>query len=341
MSVKAYILRRLVLMIFILFGMTVITFVVARVVPSDPAATYVGGLARPADIARARVTLGLNRSLWVQYGIYVKDLVTGNWGISLVSKRPVLSDIGHFLPVSLQLIILAMVLATCSGILVGVIAGRHRGSLIDNAVRPLSIVGVSFPAFGIAIVLQLLFCRLLNVLPVAGKVGLMVAEQHPITHITGLDLVDSLVTGNLTGFWDALRHTVLPVLAVAAYPGGVIMRMTRSTTIETLNQEYVRMHKAMGLSMRKITFKYALKNALGPVTTVAGIEFAYALVGTFLVEVVFSYPGLGMYTVNAVMSLDYPVVLGTTIFVATMYIVVNLLVDLCVAWLDPRIILGR
>lgn len=335
----SYIVRRLLLLVLVLFGISIITFIVVRLVPSDPAAMYVGGLARPEAIARAEEELGLDKPLYQQYAIYLRDTVGGDWGTSLTTKRPVLSDILHFLPASLQLVTLAMLLAVVLGIPLGIASARWEGSWIDHVGRLVAVVGVSFASFSIAILLQVVFCRGLDLLPVAGAMSTEVSQVSPINEITGFTLLDALISGNTVGFRDALAHMILPALAIAAYPAGVIARMTRSTMLETLETGFVRMERAGGIPERWITGKWALKPAMGPVATVIGLTFAYALIGTFYVEMVFSYPGLGQYTVNAITSLDYPIIMGVTLLIAGVYVVVNLLVDLVLAWLDPRVVL--
>jgi peptide/nickel transport system permease protein len=340
MNISRYILRRLALLLLVLFGMSLVTFLVARVIPSDPALTYVGGLARPAQVAAARKTLGLDKPLYVQYGIYVRDLVTGDWGDSLLTKRPVISDLLHFLPVSLQLVLPAMLIAVLLGVPLGVLCARWKGGALDQVGRIVSVIGVSFPSFAIAIILQIIFCRVLKLLPPGSTMSVETGILNPITRITGMPLLDALATGNFSAFWDVLKHTILPVLAIAAYPTGTITRMTRSMMLETLSLDYVRMTKAMGIPMRWIVSKFALKNALGPVATVLGLMFAFSLINAFFVELIFSYAGLGLYAVNAIVNLDYPVIVGVTLLVATMYVLANLVVDLIQAWLDPRVVLG-
>ena len=340
MTIRAYLVRRLVLLCIVLFGISILTFLMVRVVPSDPAAVYVGPMARADQIEQARENLGLDKPLHVQYWGYLQNLVTGDWGESLRTHRPVLGDILHFLPASLQLILAAMALATAVGILLGAITAHRKGSWIDHLSRLFSTAGVSFPSFWLALILQVVFFRVLGLLPVAGISDIAVAQAHPIESITGMAVVDSLITGNFTAFWDTLRHLLLPVLALAAYPAGVITRMSRSAMIEALGQDHVRMAKAMGVSQRTIVFRYALKNALGPVLTVIGLMFAWALTGTFFIELIFSWPGLGTYATTSILSLDYPAIMGVTLLVATLYVLVNLVVDLVLAWLDPRIVLS-
>lgn len=311
-----------------------------RVVPSDVAAIYAGPRARPEQIAEARHILGLDRPLYVQYGIYVGDLVQGDWGTSLRTRRPVLGDILGFLPYSLQLVFLSLLLSIVVGVSLGALSAHKKGGWIDNGTRVLAIGGVSMPAFVLAVLLQILFFRILGVLPVSSELDITVAQAHPVTTITGMTAVDALITGNFAAFFNAMEHLILPVLTLAAFSAGVITRMTRSSMLESLGQDYIRMAKAMGVPTRVIVLRYSLKNAMAPVLTVIGLEFAYLLVGTFFVERIFALPGLGTYATTSMLSLDYPAIMGITVLLALIYVFVNLIIDLVIAKLDPRVVLS-
>jgi peptide/nickel transport system permease protein len=339
MSLGAFIARRLALALLVLVGVSIITFVISRVIPADPLAMYVGGHPNKAQIERARDELGLGDPLYYQYMKYVASAAQGDFGTSLRTHRSVMSDILYFLPSSLQMIVLALILATLFGVFLGAFSAHHQRGLLDHSSRLFAIGGVSLPPFWLALLLQLLFFGLLGILPVGGATGPIVAYTHPIERITGFTLIDSLVTGNMVAFWDVCRHLVLPVIALAAFPFGVITRMSRSTMIETLEQDHIRTARALGLPPNSIVFKYALKNSMAPVVTLLGLMFAYCLIGTFFIELVFSYPGLGMYAVNSILALDYPAIMGITLVVAVVYVIANLIVDLVLARLDPRIVL--
>ena len=328
------------LLALVLLGVTIVTFLLVRVVPSDVAAIYAGPRARPEQIAEARHILGLDRPLYVQYGIYVSDLVQGDWGTSLRTRRPVLGDILGFLPYSLQLVLLSLLLSIVVGVSLGALSAHKRGGWIDNGTRVLAIGGVSMPSFVLAVLLQILFFRILGLLPVSNELDIAVAQAHPVTQITGMTAVDALVTGNFVAFFNAMEHLVLPVLTLAAFSAGVITRMTRSAMLESLGQDHIRMAKAMGVPTRTIVLRYALKNAMAPVLTVIGLEFAYLLVGTFFVERIFALPGLGTYATTSMLSLDYPAIMGITVLLALVYVFVNLIIDLIIARLDPRVVLS-
>jgi ABC-type dipeptide/oligopeptide/nickel transport system permease component len=331
-----FVARRLAGSAAVLLGLSVITFALARLVPSNPAAIYIGPKARPEDIARVTAELGLDRPLPLQYLAYMRDMLTGDWGTSIGTKRPVLDEIVNRLPATVELIAAAMLLAVPLGILLGVLSARWQRRPPDLVVRLVSIVGVSLPAFWLGLLLQVLFFRNLHLLPLTGRVDSNLRFTAPIVETTGLYLVDTILSGNWTAFRDVAWHLVLPAVTLAAYPIGLIARMTRASMLDALGQDYVRAARAAGIGERLITYRLALKNALIPVTTVVGLTLAYSLTGTFFVEVVYNWPGLGTFTVKGLLNLDYPVVMGVTLFGAVGYVVINLTVDLIQSWLDPR-----
>ena len=329
--------RRLLASFLTLFGITTITFALARVVPSDPAAVYIGPLARPDEIARVTKELGLDRPLYHQYWSYLQDLVHGDWGTSLATKEPVLGGIAARLPATLELILLAMTLAVAVGIPCGVYAAYRKGKLPDAAARVGSVVGISMPVFWLGLLLQVLLAEWLHVLPATGRLSLERSVLDPITKITGFYLFDSLVTGNWAGFRDAASHLILPATTLAAYPAALITRMTRAAMLDVLGQDYVRTARTFGLSERLVLWRLALRNALPTTLTVSGLSLAYLLTGSFFVEIVFNWPGIGQYATSALLNLDYPSIMGITLLGATAFLVINLAVDLLQAKLDPRV----
>jgi ABC-type dipeptide/oligopeptide/nickel transport system permease component len=332
-----YILKRLVMSSLVLLGLSVITFTLARVVPSNPAALYIGPRARPEQIEAVTIKLGLDKPLHVQYLYYLRDALHGDLQTSIATKRPVVQEITDRLPSSLELLAAGMSLATLAGIMLGVLSARFQGGPFDVLVRILSLVGVSLPAFWLALLLQIIFYRQLGWFPINGRLDTALRFTHPIQHITGLYLFDALVTGNWVAFKDAAWHIVLPAATLAAYPMGLVARMTRATMLEVLSQDYVRTAHAYGLGELFIIGVHALKNALGPTLTVVGLSLAYALTGTFFVELIFNWPGLGTFTVHSLLKVDYPAIMGVTLFAAVGYVLINLMVDLSQAWIDPRI----
>jgi len=332
-----YILRRLVMSVLVLLGLSVITFTLARVVPSDPAALYIGPRARPEQIEAITIKLGLDKPLYIQYLYYLRDALRGDLQTSIATKRPVVQEITERLPGSLELLAVGMSIATLAGIILGVLSARFQGSPFDVLVRILSLVGVSLPAFWLALLLQIIFYRRLGWFPITGRLDTALRFTHPIEPITGLYLFDSLVTANWVAFKDVAWHIVLPATTLAAYPTGLVARMTRATMLEVLSQDYIRTAHAYGVQDLFVTGVYALKNALGPTLTVVGLSLAYALTGTFFVELVFNWPGLGTFTVHSLLKVDYPAIMGVTLFAAVGYVIINLIVDLLQAWIDPRI----
>jgi len=332
-----FILRRLLSSLFVLIGVSIMTFFIARVVPSNAAELYIGPKARPDDIERVTKQLGLDKPLPVQYAVYVNELLHGDLGQSLGTKRPVLTEITGRLPATLELLFSGMFLAVLIGIPLGVLSARWQGKPLDTAVRIVSILGVSMPAFFLGLLLQILFFRNLHLLPLAARVEGDLRFTSPIVETTGFFLLDSLLTRNWVAFKDVLLHLILPAFTLAAYPIGLIARMTRASMLEVLEQDYIRTARAYGVREVIITYLYALKNAIGPTLTVTGITFAYALTGTFFVEFIFNWPGLGLFTTRSLTGLDYPAIMGVTLFGAFGYVLINLIVDLLQAWVDPRI----
>jgi ABC-type dipeptide/oligopeptide/nickel transport system permease component len=332
-----YILRRLLTSLFVLAGVSVITFTLTRVVPSNAAALYIGPKARPEEIERVRHQLGLDRPLPVQYIYYMKDLLHGDLGASISTKRPVLAEIVDRAPASLELLLTGMLIAILLGVPLGVLSARWQGKLPDVAVRSLSIVGVSMPAFYLGLLLQILFFRQLGWLPLAGRVDNSLRFTNPIQPLTNFLLVDALVSHNWVGLKDVALHLVLPALTLAAFPIGLVARMTRAAMLEVLQQDYIRTARAYGIKDFVITYFYALKNAISPTLTVVGLTFAFALTGTFYVEIIYNWPGLGLFTVRSLLNIDYPAIMGMTILGAAGYVVINLVVDMLQAWIDPRI----
>jgi peptide/nickel transport system permease protein len=316
----------------------VLTFVVARIIPGDPAASWVGPHSSDADLARARHQLGLDQSLPVQVARWFQGILSGDWGTSVHTHQPVLSDIETRAPASVELVVLALVLALAVGIPLGLLAARYEGKAPDFGVRLIAVAGVSMPVFWLGLILQLVFFQRLGWLPVAGQYAPSLDEGgHPLDVRTHAVLVDSVIDGRWDIFGSAAGHIVLPAIVVAAYPLGVIARMARASVLETLSEEHVRMVRALGFSERSVFTRFALRPALNPIISVVALVFAFSLANTFLVEAIFDWPGLGSYAADSVQSLDTPAIIGVTLFIAIVYVLANLLVDIVQAVVDPRI----
>ncbi|MGB2962665.1 MAG: ABC transporter permease [Anaerolineales bacterium] len=337
MSRSAYLLRRLGLAALVLFGTMVVTFVVSRVVPSNPAALYAGPHPRPEQVAAFKVKLGLDKPLPVQFVRYVGDVLRGDFGVSFQSRRLITADLKVFLPATLELVIGASLLALVIGIPFGVLSGARRSGWLDQATRMISIGGVSIPVFWLGLMLQLLFFGWLGWLPLGGRLSTMVTLSHPIETITGFYIIDAAVSGNWVAWRDALHHLILPTAVLAIYPIALTIRMTRAAMVEVLTEPYIDAARAAGLPPRIVLFRLALKNAIIPTLTVLGLTFAWSIAGAFLTELIFSWPGVGKYVTEAILRVDFPVVMAVTIVVTVIYITINIIVDMIQVALDPRI----
>lgn len=319
-----------------MFGVVLITFVVTRIIPSDPAAQWVGQRATAEQIKAARAELGLDKPLYVQFGRYLQNLVKGNLGYSLKTHQPVINELKTYIPATLELVLISTIAAVFIGLPLGVISAKRKDQLIDHICRFFSVGAVSLPTFWVGIFLQLVFYRWLGILPMGDQLSMNVRLMYDIPKITGFITFDSLITGNFVVFKDAILHLILPGITIATYPIGLVARMTRSALLEILNEDYIRAARAYGLPERMVLWSYALKNSLGPTVTVVTLSIGYTLVNTFLVESIFSWPGIGNYVATAVVSLDYPAIIGVTIFSACSYVILNLIADIIIA-LDPRV----
>lgn len=340
MSRWEYILKRLLLAVMVLFLVSVVTFFIARVLPSDPAAAWVGPRPTIEQIAKARLTLGLDKPLVVQYWRYLTSVLRGDLGTSIKTRQPIITELRTYLPATLELVFAALIIAIVFGLPLGVLAGANKGGWVDHFSRVTSVAGVSIPTFFLGLILQLLFFARLGLLPIGGRISNEVAINFPVQQITGFYTIDTLITGNFVAFRDTLWHLILPAITLSLYDIGLITRMTRSSMIEVLNEKYILAARVAGLPPRTILFSLALKNAIIPTITVVGLSFVYALTGSLLVEVIFAWPGLGVYVTNAVLSLDFPVVVSVTLIVTVFYIGINLVLDLIQASLDPRVTLS-
>ena len=338
MGFVEYLIRRLLLIVLVLFGITLITFIVTHVVPVDPVAAYAGPQAPPSEVASIRQQFGLDKPLPEQYVIYLWGLLRGNLGISIHDNRPVSADIATYLPATIELSAAAMIVAVVIGIPGGVVAAVNHNRLVDHVARIGSLVGVSLPVFYLGLLLLALFYVKLSVLPGPGELSIYL---NPPPRITGMMVLDSLLTGNLDDFVDALQHLVMPAVVLGVSTAGIILRITRSTMIETLREEFVRTARAKGAGRMRVIVRHALRNAMIPTVTVIGLAFGNLLAGAVLTETIFSWPGLGMYATTAVVSLDIPAIMGVTLVAAVAYSLVNLIVDLVYARLDPRIAEAR
>jgi len=315
-------------------GVTLLAFSLIRLVPGDPIELLVGerGI-DPERHAMLRAELGLDRPLLSQYGIYIADVLQGDLGHSIVTKEPVLSEFLVLFPATIELSVAAILLALLAGLPAGVIAAVRRGSAFDHVVMGASLTGYSMPIFWWGLLLILLFSVSLGWTPVSGRISVM----HFFEPVTGFMLVDSLISGEKGAFISAFRHLVLPATVLATIPLAVIARMTRSSMLEVLSEDYVRTARAKGVSPLQVVAVHALRNALIPVVTVIGLQVGVLLSGAILTETIFSWPGIGKWLVESIYRRDYPSVQGGVLLVASVIMTVNLIVDLLYGVINPRI----
>lgn len=324
---------RVVSIVPVLVLVLVIVFSLARLIPGDPAVTLLGPGATDEQIAALRGQLKLDGSAPAQFVAYVLQLAHGDLGVSLKSGRPVLQEILQRLPATIELSLLATAIALLVGIPLGVLSSVKSNTATDHVLRVVSLAGVSMPAFLIALILQLVFGIHLGWLPISGRLS-----PYDITEtVTGFAVLDGLLTNDLEASWDALRHLVLPSLVLAAFLAAVLMRFVRSSMSEVMSQDYIRTARAKGVSDTRLLFVHALRNGLLPAVTIIGLNFAEMLGGAILTETMFSWPGIGRYMFDAIRNRDYPVIQGTTLLFALVFIVIALVVDVVYGLLDPRI----
>jgi ABC-type dipeptide/oligopeptide/nickel transport system permease component len=326
--------RRLVFMVFVLWGVTLITFFLSRVAPGDPARLIAGPRANAAALEHIRQIYGLDKPLVQQYFTYMGDLVHGDLGTSFVTRQPVRSDLATFFPATVELALFAMLIGSTVGVLFGVVAALHRGAPGDVGVRFVAIAGLSLPAFWLAMLFQLTFYSRLGWLPFGGRLATGVPAPPGVT---GLYTVDSVLAGQWHTFADATTHLVLPVAVLALAEVGLMARMVRTSMLEVLGEDYIRTAQAKGLSRRRVLVRHTLRNALLPAITILGLEFGLLAGGVFLVETIFAWPGVGRYAYDAIRASDYNATMGVTLVIALVYVLVNLVVDVVYLFLDPRI----
>lgn len=331
--VLSLLLRRLGISLIVLVGVSMLIFGIARVIPGDPARIALGPNATTEQVEKLRTDLHLDEPIYVQYGHFLKDLSHGDLGVSLYTNRPVTTDIAEFLPATLELVIVAGIMMVAIGLPLGIWSARFRGKGADHLIRLLSLLGVSAPSFVWAVILMLLFAFFLPIFPVAGRIS----DIYEIQRHTGFLLIDTLIAGNLRAFGDVAWHLVLPAFALALSGIGQAARLTRANMIETYEKPYIEMAQAYGFKARRIANRYAFKPSLIPSLTVIGLDFAAMLGNAFLVEAVFAWPGLSRYGVNVILRKDLNAIIGTVLIISATFLIVNLIVDLLIAFLNPRI----
>ena len=329
----SYIVKRLLWAIPTLFGVSLIVFFMVHLAPGDPALALLGDHANKESVEKLREDMGLNKPLYVQYGIFASKAIRGDFGNSFKSKQPVLDEFMERFPATMELALCAMILAVFLGIGAGIISAIKRYSIFDYGSMFIALAGVSMPVFWLGLVLIYFFSVSLDILPVSGRLG----YEFSIEHVTGFYLIDSILANDMDAFWDALKHLLLPSIALGTIPMAIIARMTRSSMIEVMKEDYIRTARAKGCSMFQVVMVHALRNAMMPVITVIGLMLGTLFAGAILTETTFSWPGIGKWIVNAVYQRDFPIIQSSTLIIASMFIAVNLVVDLLYALINPKI----
>lgn len=329
----AYTGRRLLGLIPVLLGISLLVFLFLHLIPGDPAVVLLGERANPEQVESLRERLGLNQPLPTQYVLFLRDLLSGDLGTSIFNLLPIRDQLVNRWPATFELALSAMLIAVILGIPLGILAAVRKNSLWDNASTIFSLIGVSMPVFWLGLLLIYLFAVNLHWLPPSGRIS--IEGGNAFQAISGFFLLDALLQRRAMG--DVLSHLILPALTLGTIPLAILMRITRSAMLEVLSQDYVRTARAKGLAERVVIFRHALKNALLPVVTIVGLQFGTLLGGAILTETIFSWPGIGLWLYEGILNRDYPVVQGGVVFVALIFVIVNLLVDLSYALLDPRI----
>ena len=336
-----FILKRLGLISIVLIIVSLISFSLTYISPVDPAVLWAGLRPTPEQVEQARKELGLEKPFHMRYFIYVSNLLKGDLGTSIRTRQPVMDDIKKFFPATFELVTLSVIISLIFGIPFGILSAARRETAIDHLARTFCISGVSLPIFWLGMMLQLLFYTTMKILPIQGRISSDILANNPIIERTGLYLIDTLIAGNFTAFKSSAVHMILPAVTIAWAILAVITRMSRSSLIEVMREDYIRTAKAFGIRESRIKYKYALKNALIPTVTMVGMMYGWGLGGTVLVESIFDWPGIGKYVYISVLYNDYPAILGCTLICAVTFLTINLIVDLIYAFLDPRIKVGK
>ncbi|BEP28049.1 ABC transporter permease [Helicovermis profundi] len=327
------ILKRILLVIPVLIGVSILAFSILHLIPGDPARVILGERATHDAVIMLQEKLGLNRPLYIQYFSFMKNVLSGDLGTSIITNESVTTELFTAFAATLELTVLSMIIAVVVGILAGTIAAVKQFSVFDNVSMVGALAGVSMPIFWLGLLMIWLFAYKWGIFPASGRL----AVSFDIPRVTNVMLIDTLLAGNFAAFKDAIMHLIMPAFALATIPMAIIARMTRSSMLEVMRQDYIRTARAKGLSEKVVIFKHAIKNAFLPIVTVIGLQIGLLLGGAVMTETVFSYPGLGRKLYLSIMARDYPMVQGGILIVAFFFVFVNLIVDISYMFIDPRI----
>ena len=325
--------RRLLLLVPILIGLSILVFVFVRALPGGPETALLGERATPERAAAVRAAYGLDRPVYEQYGSYIGKVAQGDFGVSIMTQRPVSEEIRRKFPATIELALSAMLFAVVVGIPLGFVAGRRPQSYVDNLSTAGSLLGIAIPVFALGFLLKYVFAVKLGILPSQGRQDVTITTDHP----TGFFVLDGLLTGDLPAAWDALKHLVLPAVALGTIPLAIITRITRAAVQEVSNEDFVRTAEAKGMTKQVVTRRHVLRNAMLPVVTIIGLQTGLLLSGAVLTEKVFGFGGMGSFMADAVFERDFPVLQGGILFLAVVFVLVNLLVDISYGFIDPRV----
>ncbi len=317
----------------VLIGVSMLIFMIARVIPGDPTRIALGPNATAEQIQKLRTAMHLDDYIVVQYGYFVRDLSRGDLGISLYTNRPVTTDIAQFLPATLELVLMAGIMMIGIGLPLGIMSARYRGRAADNIIRLVSLLTVSAPSFVWAVIFMLLFAFYLPLFPIAGRI----TDTYEIEAVTGFLMIDTLLAGKIGAFADALWHIILPAFALSLSGIGQAARLTRANMVETYEKPYIEMARSYGFSEKRIANRFAFKPSLIPSLTIIGLDFAAMLGNAFLVEAVFAWPGMSRYGVAVILRKDLNAIVGTVLIISATFLIINLIVDLLIAFINPRI----
>jgi peptide/nickel transport system permease protein len=329
----AYIIRRLMIMIPTLLGVTVIVFLMLHATPGDPAELLLGERATEKALHEVREHLGLNRPLHIQYGMFLKRLMKGDLGETIWTRQKVWTEVKQRFPATIELALVALFISCFAGMILGIISATKQYSVFDYVSMLGALAGVSMPIFWLGLVFMLIFSLNLGWLPLSGRLSIDI----DLDIVTNFYILDAVITRNWPAFKDAVWHIIMPAVTLSTIPTAIVARMTRSAMLDVLRQDYIKTAKAKGLSQIKVIFKHALRNAMIPVVTTIGLQFGVLLGGAILTETIFAWPGVGKWMYDAVMQRDYMVIQGGTLFIAALFVVINLCVDVLYAVINPRI----
>jgi len=328
-----FVVRRLLLLIPILLGLSILVFAWIRALPGSPAESLLGEHSTPQAVAQIRHQYGLDKPLYVQYWAYLKTILSGNLGTSIATTRTVTYELEHRFPATIELAVGAMLFALTFGIPLGFQSAKRYGSWFDRSSLVASLVGISIPIFFLGLILKYIFAVRLHWLPSIGREDVLATRKHP----TNFYLLDAIVDGDAGAFWDTIKHLILPSIALGSIPLAIVTRITRASVLDVQNEDYVRTARAKGISSSAVDRRHVLRNAMLPISTIVGLQVGLLLSGAILTETVFAFPGIGTWLQMAIVNRDYPVIQGGVLFVAIIVVLVNLMVDISYGLLNPRI----